>query len=188
MVKYIVTAVDVGETVDGHASVIGVFDTRAAAEAFVHEDMQAIAESGGDIVDKANFEVWEDEAKTSGCIWDIHAVDYSGETPPDVDKDRALAIDYGLSDCPFCGERDSVMFSNALDDALCAGGEGCPEFAAGDARDACGLHYAVCAVTRGGCGASSGWGKTLDDVADKWNARAATCHLARHHGCGRRHR
>ena len=52
----------------------------------------------------------------------------------------------------------------------------------GIVRDACGMHYAICDATRGGCGASSGWGETLDEVADKWNARAVTPAAARESG------
>ena len=81
----------------------------------------------------------------------------------------------------FCADSGMVCVC-PLETAEACGGEGCPAFSGGNARDACGMHYAICDATRGGCGASSGWGETLDEVADKWNARAVTPAAARESG------
>ena len=183
MTRYIVTAIEVGGAADGHASVLGVFDTRMTAETFMREDMKDTAAADCAVVDYDRHEVWKDASKTDGCLWDIHEVDVDEPAARvAVDNASSLAVDYNLAACPFCGRVDTVVFSNALEDEYCSGGEGCPAFSGGNARDECGMHYAICDATRGGCGASSGWGETLDEVADKWNARAVTPAAARESG------
>lgn len=73
--NFVVTAIDVGETCDGHARIIGVFDTFKEAEAYVNEDMIDVFNGMGadddSILDEVKHEVWLDGSKTKGCIWDI---------------------------------------------------------------------------------------------------------------------
>lgn len=73
--KYIVTAIDVGETCDGHARLLGSFDDREEAEAFVKEDMtDVLATMGVDdntIIKWDAHEIWVDDECNRGCVWDI---------------------------------------------------------------------------------------------------------------------
>ena len=73
--NFVVTAIDVGDTCDGHARILGVFDTHEEAEAYVKEDMKDVFNNMGrdddSIFDEVKHEVWLDGSKTKGCIWDI---------------------------------------------------------------------------------------------------------------------
>ena len=73
--NFAVTAIDIGETCDGHARLIGLFDTHEEAEAFVKEDMKdVLATMGADedtIIKWDAHEVWADKHYGAGCIWDI---------------------------------------------------------------------------------------------------------------------
>jgi len=73
--NFAVTAIDIGETCDGHARLIGVFDTHEEAEAFVLEDMKDTLNSMGSdeqtIIDENKHEIWADKHHSNGCIWDI---------------------------------------------------------------------------------------------------------------------
>ena len=71
---FILTAVDYGETCDGHARLLGTYETAADAETDRHADMLVkIAYYGEDcVVDEARGEVWaKGEVGTNGCVWDI---------------------------------------------------------------------------------------------------------------------
>ena len=73
--NFVVTVIDVGETCDGHARILCVFDTYDKAEAYVKEDMKDVFNLMGadddSIFDEAKHEVWLDKEMTKGAIWDI---------------------------------------------------------------------------------------------------------------------
>ena len=77
MKKFIVTAVDVGETCDGKARVLAVCNTREEAKAVVQNDIEAWADEreGEDIevdFDKMSaYHNYNDDA----CEWNIEEVD-----------------------------------------------------------------------------------------------------------------
>ena len=66
-----------------------------------------------------------------------------------------------LKKCPFCGGEHIEIDS-------CNGLEACENFEeCGDA----GYTAIVCDVTKGGCGASSGYFRSQDDAINAWNRR-----------------
>lgn len=73
--QYIVTAIDIGETCDGHARLLGSFGSREKAESFVKEDMKdTIATMGADdntVIKWDAHEIWVDDKCDRGCVWDI---------------------------------------------------------------------------------------------------------------------
>lgn len=73
--NFVVTAIDVGETCDGHARLLGSFGSRDEAEAFVEEDMKdVLATMGVDentIIKWDAHEIWVDDKRDRGCVWDI---------------------------------------------------------------------------------------------------------------------
>lgn len=81
MKKFIVTAVDSGETCDGKARVLEVCNTRKEAEAFVKADIEHWADerAGMPIVvdfDKMSAKYnWETLDDADGCEWNIEEVD-----------------------------------------------------------------------------------------------------------------
>jgi hypothetical protein len=87
--QYIVTAIDIGETADGHARMIGIFGSHKQAEDFVREDMKdVLATLGADddtIVKWDAHEIWVDDRQDSGCIWDILEVDPGSATAAQED-------------------------------------------------------------------------------------------------------
>lgn len=88
MQRFAVTAIDVGETCDGHARLLGLFETREQAEEFVKEDMKDtfhhMGNDEGSIFDETKHEVWADKHYSNGCIWDI--LDLSN--PEEQEKDN----------------------------------------------------------------------------------------------------
>ena len=78
-----------------------------------------------------------------------------------------------LKPCPFCGENVAVM-TDAHDLEECSNFEDdnchCNEFES----HPCEYKTVVCDVTRGGCGASSGYYPTEKEAIEKWNRRAET--------------
>lgn len=74
MQGFIVTAVDVGESCNGHASILGFFDNEESAKNFVLADMKSMARinGGSAIINTAKFEVWKDEEMINGSMWTIH--------------------------------------------------------------------------------------------------------------------
>lgn len=76
-----------------------------------------------------------------------------------------------LKPCPFCGKNVAVM-TDAHDLEECSNFEDdnchCNEFES----HPCEYKTVVCAVTRGGCGASSGYYPTEEKAIEKWNRRA----------------
>lgn len=78
MKKYVVIAIDVGETCNGHSTFCGMFDTKDAAEKYVKEDMLDVLGTGGLDISNADWtkhEVWQPGCEgTDGCVWDIHEI------------------------------------------------------------------------------------------------------------------
>ena len=76
--KFAVTAIDIGDTSNGHARLVGLFKSYDDAHTYVVEDMKdTLACMGQDentTVDWNKFEIFADKDKNSGCIWDIHNV------------------------------------------------------------------------------------------------------------------
>ena len=78
MKKFIVTAVDSGETCDGKARVLEVCSTREEAKAFVQNDIEAWADEreGEDIeVDFDKMSAHYAYNNDNGCEWNIEEVD-----------------------------------------------------------------------------------------------------------------
>lgn len=77
MKKFIVTAVDSGETCDGKARVLVVCNTREEAKAFVQNDIEAWADEreGEDIeVDFDKMSAHYAYNNDNGCEWNIEEV------------------------------------------------------------------------------------------------------------------
>lgn len=93
MKKWIVTAVDHGETCDGKARVLQVCDTEDEAKAYVRNDMESwLDERAGEGVE-ADFDKMEahyDYDSDNGCSWNIEEVDVGGQKTPE-----AKAVDRG---------------------------------------------------------------------------------------------
>lgn len=76
MKLYAVTAIDIGDTVNGHASLQKVFTTREVAKKWIELDKKNMIDTYG-----VSFEVNEDgelfvdSSYQLGCIWDIHEID-----------------------------------------------------------------------------------------------------------------
>lgn len=87
--QYIVTAIDIGETCDGHARLLGSFRSREDAEAFVKEDMKdTLATMGVDdntIIKWDEHEIWVDYECNRGCVWDI--LEVAPASDDDIQKD-----------------------------------------------------------------------------------------------------
>jgi hypothetical protein len=73
--QYIVTAIDIGDTCDGHSRLLGVFGSRKGAEDFVKEDMKGVLATVGTedntIIKWDAHEIWIGEEYVRGCMWDI---------------------------------------------------------------------------------------------------------------------
>lgn len=74
-----------------------------------------------------------------------------------------------LMSCPFCGKNVAEP-TNIQNCEMCANFEDedmCPNY------EECGYgHFIVCNVNKGGCGASTGWYKTVDEALAAWYRRA----------------
>lgn len=70
--KYVVTYIEYGDSVDGRARALGVYDSKEDADKAIQEDMATYAETLDDpFID--NWTVWssEDEIWENGCAWNI---------------------------------------------------------------------------------------------------------------------
>ena len=78
-----------------------------------------------------------------------------------------------LKPCPFC-KKSVAELCTVLECELCANfaeEESCPEcYTPIEEQNEC-LHFVVCNVNQGGCGASSGWYINGKKAADAWNRR-----------------
>lgn len=81
-------------------------------------------------------------------------------------------IDYKLSPCPFCGSAKAPTVMTAQESEQCVHFESasCKCFEL-DAE--CEVAHVVCDMTKGGCGASSGFRMSKGEAANDWNQRAA---------------
>jgi hypothetical protein len=76
----IVTYTDYGDTCDGHARLLGSYETDEKAELEVFKDMDRYAKehnNAGDSLDFRSYdhEVWlNGNVGAQGCVWDIHEV------------------------------------------------------------------------------------------------------------------
>lgn len=76
MKLYAVTAIDVGDTTDGHANLLDVFHTREQAMAFVEKDKANIIKKNDTEFEVVkDFEIFLDSSCLYGYIWDIHEID-----------------------------------------------------------------------------------------------------------------
>ena len=80
-------------------------------------------------------------------------------------------MDIRLLPCPFCGKTESLMFTDAKELEGCKKFEddSCPCY---EEEPKCFCRAIVCSVSKGGCGASSGYATTVERVLEKWNRRA----------------
>lgn len=97
MKMFIVTAVDISETVDGKARVLAVCNTREEAKAFVQNVIETWADEreGEDIeVDVNKMSAYHDY-NDDACEWNIEEVDF--EMPP-INKSKVEAAEKVLVD------------------------------------------------------------------------------------------
>lgn len=75
-----------------------------------------------------------------------------------------------LKPCPFCGKENTAMLETAksCEECLHFEDEKCPAYEDND----CPFKAIVCCCYKGGCGASSGWRTSVDEVIKLWNMRA----------------
>lgn len=75
-----------------------------------------------------------------------------------------------LRECPFCGKKDTLEWTDAkeLEDCRKFESEDCPCY---EEEPKCYCRAIVCSVSKGGCGASSGYATTVERVLGKWNRR-----------------
>ena len=78
--KYVVTYVEYGDSVDGRARCLGVFDTREKAIKELKLDMKTYANSDPEaevFMDYDGWAVWADEKSKwqSGCAWNISEIE-----------------------------------------------------------------------------------------------------------------
>ena len=74
MAKCLVSVVDVGDSCDGHAMLLGLFEDEELAREFVVEDMSRMAREYGSsaIIDTVKLELWRDSQMYYGELWTIH--------------------------------------------------------------------------------------------------------------------
>ena len=97
MKMFIVTAVDISETVDGKARVLAVCNTRDEAKNFVKHDMEDFINDAAEMNPVADFEKMSvrTEDDMYGCEWNIEEVDF--EMPP-IHKSKIEAAEKVLVD------------------------------------------------------------------------------------------
>ena len=74
MQGFLVSVVDVGESSDGHAGILGLFDDKESAMNYVLQDMKDMAKDYGSsaIIDTVKLELWRDLQMDYGELWTIH--------------------------------------------------------------------------------------------------------------------
>ena len=75
-----------------------------------------------------------------------------------------------LIPCPFCGKVKPLEFSDAAEFEDCKKAldtDCCCDYE----PNGCSMVAVVCNVNKGGCGASSGYARSYEKAAKKWNAR-----------------
>ena len=97
MKMFIVTAVDISETVDGKARVLAVCNTRDEAKNFVKHDMEDFINDAAEMNPVADFEKMSARTEDGmyGCEWNIEEVDF--EMPP-IHKSKIEAAEKVLVD------------------------------------------------------------------------------------------
>jgi hypothetical protein len=109
MKKYIVTAVDYGETCDGKARVLEVCNTKDEAKAFVCADIeQWVDERAGEniVVDFDKMIVSVMDGTDNGCEWNIECRDIvSALTEKQIEDAKQCLIDNGIDE----DEADTVL-------------------------------------------------------------------------------
>lgn len=76
MMKYVVSYIEYGDGVDGRSRALGIYDTKADAEAAIDKDMKTYGESLG-MYYCEDWCVWrcpEDEW-VNGCAWNISEIE-----------------------------------------------------------------------------------------------------------------
>lgn len=76
-----------------------------------------------------------------------------------------------LRECPFCGKKDTVDFTDAkeLEECTKFESEDCPCY---EEMPSCYCVAVVCSVYKKGCGAISGYAVTREKAIELWNRRA----------------
>ena len=80
-------------------------------------------------------------------------------------------IEYEVSACPFCGSAKAPTVTTAMQSGQCVAFEiedDCPCFGL---DEGCEVWLVVCDITKGGCGASSGYRLSEGEAANDWNKR-----------------
>jgi len=81
MEKWIVTAVDYGDSCDGKARVLGVCDSQEEAEAYVRNDMEDLVDNATDDDGNCSYETVDFDGmcvytynRENGCEWNVEKV------------------------------------------------------------------------------------------------------------------
>lgn len=102
MTKYIVTAVDHGDTCDGKARVLEVCNTKDEAMAFVHADIEFWADERageGIEVDFDKMSARYADGTDNGCEWSIECRHIMSDlTEKQIDDAKQCLIDNGIDE------------------------------------------------------------------------------------------
>ena len=76
MAKHVVTYIEYGEGVDGRSRALGIYDTKAEAEAAIENDMNTYASS----LKTPFYDDWcvwrcPEDAWVQGCAWNISEIE-----------------------------------------------------------------------------------------------------------------
>ena len=103
--RYVVTAVDVGESCDGHARVLGCFKTEADAKTYVRNDMEDMCDRLAGAGVQADFDQMEivNEDEDTVCCWAIDEVEV------EIDESDVTV---------FCNEAYNRGYEDGIDDHI----------------------------------------------------------------------
>lgn len=106
--RWIVTAVDHGETCDGKARVLKVCNTKEEAEAYVHADIESWADERdgeGIEVDFDKMSAHYEYNPDNGCEWNIEEVELPIPSADCIKKAEQVLVDNGIEE----DEADTVL-------------------------------------------------------------------------------
>ena len=97
MKMFIVTAVDISETVDGKARVLAVCNTQEEAKNFVKNDMEDFINDADEMNPISDFDTMSARTEDGmyGCEWNIEEVDFA---MPPIHKSKVEAAEKVLVD------------------------------------------------------------------------------------------
>ena len=102
MKLWIVTAVDCGDSCDGHPSCLGCFKTKEEAENYVKNDMEERCDQLAGCNIEADFSRMEilDACDQPICMWSIDSIEDTQTIPTNKDKDDSVVVNAAINrDC-----------------------------------------------------------------------------------------